>query len=324
MALPRRLCRINLKLASGLPCRIQPPLDNVVAITRCSVRIPISPPWSLLTGKASQAIFHQQYSTDHTITSYHIPSTSSRSFGVTFEPNITTMSRDEKHDLPPSYSETPVFSPSSNTNRGQQILDQLTLARTHHIRTVIETHVIPLVEQQAAYGIAQTVIAMIPSDIPLPPVAEKSEFSFDTDSKPVEVVGFPADQEPKIVRLEGHMNRTEFWRPEAIVVELERALRETLSTNAHLNLAGAVQTGSEPEPRQQSRQNFLSKMVGSKRREGKTSSADSNIGAGQLPGGGSLLVAARLEVLSLRTLSEFGLYDTMARQCIIIKVDARG
>ena len=233
------------------------------------------------------------------------------------------MSQNEKHDLPPSYSETPVFSPSSSTYRGQQILDQLTLARTHHIRSVIESHIIPLVEQQASYGISQTVVAMIPSDVPLPPVAEKSEFSFDTDSKSVEVIGFASDQEPKVVRLEGNMNRTEFWRPQPVVVELERALREMLSTSAHLNPAGTALVESEPKPRQQSKRSFLSKMVGSTKREGKSPAEDSEMNAGRLAGGGSVLVAARLEWLSLRTLSEFGLYDTMARQCIIIQVDAR-
>jgi hypothetical protein len=238
--------------------------------------------------------------------------------------NIATMPQDEKHDLPPSYSETPVFSPSNSTNRGQQILDQLTLARTHHIRSVIESHIIPLVEQQASYGISQTVIAMIPSDVPLPPVAEKSEFSFDTDSSPVEVIGFASDQEPKVVRLEGHMNRTEFWIPRPVVVELERALREILSTSAHLSLVGTAHMESGPNPRQQSKRSFLSKMVGSTKREGKSPVEQAEVISGQLPGGGSVLAAARLEWLSLRTLSEFGLYDTMARQCIIVQVDARG
>jgi hypothetical protein len=238
--------------------------------------------------------------------------------------NIATMPQDEKHDLPPSYSEAPVFSPSNSTNRGQQILDQLTLARTHHIRSVIESHIIPLVEQQASYGISQTVIAMIPSDVPLPPVAEKSEFSFDTDSSPVEVIGFASDQEPKVVRLEGHMNRTEFWILRPVVVELERALREILSTSAHLSLVGTAQMESGPKPRQQSKRSFLSKMVGSTKGEGKSPVEHTEITSGQLPGGGSVLTAARLEWLSLRTLSEFGLYDTMARQCIIVQVDARG
>lgn len=117
------------------------------------------------------------------------------------------MSRNEKDELPPAYTDVPDFS-RSNTHRGQQILDQLTLTRTHHIRSVINTHIIPLVEKRASYGIAKTTIAILPSDIPLPAAREKSEFSFDTDtSKDVEILGFVSEEEPEIIRLEGQMNR---------------------------------------------------------------------------------------------------------------------
>jgi len=36
-----------------------------------------------------------------------------------------------------------------------------------------------------------------------------------------------------------------------------------------------------------------------------------------------VVVKARLEEICLRTVSEFGLYDTMSKQCVIIRVDAR-
>ena len=38
---------------------------------------------------------------------------------------------------------------------------------------------------------------------------------------------------------------------------------------------------------------------------------------------GLVLVRARLEDISLRTVNEFGLYDTMSKQCVIVRVDAR-
>ncbi|KAG9190244.1 hypothetical protein G6011_08332 [Alternaria panax] len=133
------------------------------------------------------------------------------------------MSRNEKQASPPPYSEYG----SSASSRGQTILDQLSTTRTHHIQFVIERHVIPLIEERVTYGIAQTTIAMLPSDIPLPAVEEKSEFSFDSsDSKPVEVIGFSSEDEPKVVRLEGQMNRTEFWRPQVVIVELEQGMEE--------------------------------------------------------------------------------------------------
>jgi hypothetical protein len=34
-------------------------------------------------------------------------------------------------------------------------------------------------------------------------------------------------------------------------------------------------------------------------------------------------VACRLEEICLRTVSEFGLYDTMTKQCVIVKADAK-
>jgi hypothetical protein len=71
---------------------------------------------------------------------------------------------------------------------------------------------------------------MLPSDIPLPAVEEKSDFSFDlAGTKSVEVIGFPSEAEPKIVRLGGEMNRSEFWRVQVVIDELESVLRDRLT-----------------------------------------------------------------------------------------------
>lgn len=230
------------------------------------------------------------------------------------------MSRTEKEELPPSYTEVPNFS-RPNANRGQQILDQLTLTRAHHIQLVIDTHIIPLVEERASYGIAQTTIAVLPSDIPLPAVQEKSEFSFDIDPpKAVEVLGFASDEEPHVVRLEGQMNRTEFWRVQAVIVELERVLRDSL--NASPQLRSPIRERSEFETQHRPKRNFLAKFVG-RGEEERSASGNPEVGIKRVDESGLVLVKARLEELSLRTMSDFGLYDTMSKQCVIIRVDAR-
>ncbi|KAJ4312595.1 hypothetical protein N0V94_007367 [Neodidymelliopsis sp. IMI 364377] len=230
------------------------------------------------------------------------------------------MSRNEKEELPPSYTETPRFLRPS-ANRGQQILDQLTLTRAHHIQSVIDTHIIPLVEERASYGIAQTTIAMLPSDIPLPAVREKSEFSFDTDtSKAVEVIGFASEEEPNVVRLEGQMNRTEFWRVQAVIVELERVLRESLNASQQLRSPVRAERSEFEAPRQ--KRNFLSKLVG-RGEEEQSPSGNPEVGVRKPDESGMVLVKARLEEISLRTLSDFGLYNTMSKQCVIIRIDAR-
>lgn len=232
------------------------------------------------------------------------------------------MSRNEKDALPPTYTEI-------NTSRGQNILDQLTLTRAHHIQAVIDGYIIPLVEQQAAYGIAQTTIALLPSDIPLPPVEEKSEFSFDTGNvTPVEVIGFSSGEAPKVVRLEGQMNRIEFWRPQAIIEKLERVLKESLNANSRLRSPTGVMRPerNEFEPMQQHQQpkrTLLSRFVPSMGSEQRLPNGASEIGVKQMEGTGVVLVKVRLEEICLRTVTEFGLYDTMSRQCVIIRVDAR-
>jgi hypothetical protein len=238
------------------------------------------------------------------------------------------MSREDKDTLPPSYTESTgqTHAPfRSNLPRGQALLDQLTLTRTTHIQSIINTHILPLVETQASFGIAQTTIAMLPSDIPLPAIAEKSEFSFDTaDTKQVEVVGFSSEEEPKVVRLEGQMNRTEFWRVQAVIEELERVLRESLNASAYLRSPTRPgRSEFEEVVKQSSRRSLLSRVMPSLGSDKKSASGNPEVGVRQMDNVGLVLVKARVEEICLRTVSEFGLYDTMNRQCVIVRVDAR-
>ncbi|KAH7115177.1 hypothetical protein B0J11DRAFT_126235 [Dendryphion nanum] len=245
------------------------------------------------------------------------------------------MSRNEKNGFLPSYEDSLTFTTPSNRfrtsqinrtqspSRGQQILDNLTLVRAQHLRTIINEQIIPIVEQQSLYGIAQTTIAMIPSDVPIPAQeTERSEFSFDTgNEKKVEVIGFSSDGEPQIVRLEGPMNKTEFWRPQAIVHDLERLLKESLNASPHLRPPSPRQTVVERPPSRQGRWSLFSKAAN---QEERSPSGNPEVGVRPPPdNAGQVLVRARLEELCLRTVTDFGLYDTMSRQCIIIKIDAR-
>jgi hypothetical protein len=241
------------------------------------------------------------------------------------------MSGNEKGDFLPSYEDS-VHSGASQTNRfetfqpnrGQQLLDRLTIVRSQQIREVIDSHVIPAVEQQASYGIAQTTIAMIPSDVPLPaPEAEKSEFSFDTpNTKNVEVIGFSSDEEPLIVRLEGQKNRIEFWRPQPIIDELERVLQDSLNASGYLKPPSPVQKTPQV-PVKPARRNLFGRIVDAMSQEEKSPSGNPEVGTRPITAGGQVLVRVRLEEICLRTVNEFGLYDTMSKQCIIIRVDAR-
>ncbi|KAF2687822.1 hypothetical protein K458DRAFT_295519 [Lentithecium fluviatile CBS 122367] len=233
------------------------------------------------------------------------------------------MSAHEKDTLPPSYTESLHSHPTgSSSSRGQSILDQLTLVRAQHLRAIIIQHILPLVEQQAAYGIAQTIIALVPSDIPLPAPEEKNEFSFDTvsDSQKVEVIGFASDESPKIVRLEGQLNKTEFWRPQVVIDDLERRLREELNASERLRPRSSVEAARPQQ--QQPKRSFFDRVSG-RGPEVPSPSGNPEVGVRQVDTSGLVLVKVRLEEICLRTVNDFGLYDTMSKQCVIIRVDAR-
>jgi hypothetical protein len=263
-----------------------------------------------------------------------------------FNPTSTAanMSRNEKGlDGLPSYSEstTPTLLSttglsglsglSQHLSRGPQILDQLTLVRASHIRSVIHQHIIPIVETQASFGIAQTTIAMIPSDVDLPPEEEKSEFSFDTPSQKVEVIGFSSEDVVKIVRLEGGINKSEFWRPQAVIVDLETVLREILNASSTLRSPNRERFGASevvtPPPQKPQKRNLLGRVVDVINQEGGGGPCRGVVAGreedGMGTGMGMVLVKARLEEISLRTVNDFGLYDTLSKQCVIIRVDAR-
>lgn len=241
----------------------------------------------------------------------------------------TDMSSFEKEGYLPSYAESvqrPLNPPTPSTSRGQNILDQLTLVRAQHIRSIIDNHILPVVEEQAAFGIAQSIIALVPSDVPLPAPEEKSEFSFDTGSSgKVEVIGFSSGEEPKVVRLEGQMNKTEFWRSQAIILELERTLKEllnagpTLRSSTHLESEGTRQK----TPQRLQKKGLFGRAADAMGQEERSPSGNPEVGVRPVDTAGQVLVKVRLEEICLRTVNEFGLYDTMSKQCVIIRVDAR-
>jgi hypothetical protein len=172
---------------------------------------------------------------------------------------------------------------------------------------------------------------MIPSDVNLPPEEEKSEFSFTPSTPSIEVIGFSSQDVVKIVRLEGGINKTEFWRPQPVIVDLETVLREALNASQTLRSPtregfGAREVVAPIIPKPQ-RRTLFGRVVdainqesgGGPDRSVVTGTGEDSMGTGVA----MVLVKVRLEEISLRTVNDFGLYDTLSKQCVIIRVDAR-
>ncbi|KAF2876769.1 hypothetical protein BDV95DRAFT_625916 [Massariosphaeria phaeospora] len=244
------------------------------------------------------------------------------------------MYQDEEGSLP-SYEDTIKLTPTEHSrwtqthtispSRGLQLLDQLTLVRGQHIRSVIDTHILPLVEQQVTHGIAQTTIAMLPSEILLPaPEEESSEFSFDSgNKKKVEVIGFSSNESPQVVRLEGQMNRTEFWRAPNTIRELEVVLKESLNASPNLQSPTGSRVPPTQKPQRHVKRGLFGRMADVINQEERWPIRSSEGDMEHYGVAGQVLVKATLDDICLRTTNEFGLYDTMSKLCIVIRVDAR-
>ncbi|KAF2012387.1 hypothetical protein BU24DRAFT_426270 [Aaosphaeria arxii CBS 175.79] len=233
------------------------------------------------------------------------------------------MSQHGKETALPSYEDS--INAGLPLSRGQHILDNLTLVRAKHIRAIVDNAIIPLIEDQALRGIAQTTIVMLPSDIlNSSSVTEKSDFSFATeDDEHVEVQGLSSEEKPQIIRLAGPLNKTEFWKPPAIIKELERVLMENLMVGS----GGPSSSQFQPKPigsqGKQPKKGLLGRMTKAFQREESSVEQDSTLYVPHPdPNSGRVTIEARLEEMCLRTVNEFGLYDTTSKQCIIIRIDA--
>lgn len=224
-------------------------------------------------------------------------------------------------NLPPSYTDSlrPQTTASSSAPRSQSLLDTLTLTRATTIRSVIHTSILPLLSSRAAMGLPSTVLALLPSDIPLPPPPEKNEFSFagyagaEKVENQVKVIAEDGGEEAvEVVRLVGEGNTGAFWRSTVVVEELRRGLRDVLNDERERGMPVVKEL---EEAKKKEKRGFFGR-----RKEGK---AEEQVGGSEvmMGGGDKVLVRVRVEEICLRTTNEFGLYDTMNRQCVVVRVD---
>jgi hypothetical protein len=119
------------------------------------------------------------------------------------------------------------------------------------------------------------------------------------------------------------MNRTEFWRGQGVIAELETMVRDKLNGSKTLTSPNSTPHAASLGQRQP-RRNFLSRIMPSLGPEQRSPSGNPEVGVRQVQStAGMVLVEARLEEICLRTVTDFGLYDTMSRQCVIVRIDAR-
>ncbi|OCL04773.1 hypothetical protein AOQ84DRAFT_110374 [Glonium stellatum] len=235
-----------------------------------------------------------------------------------------------KDTLLPSYEESignivPEQDFPVETPKGQKILDQLTVTRTQQILSVIEESIYPRVEHQAVCGIAKTTVALIPSDAMVSQGEDtKSEFGFENNQTGrIELPSFPSGEDVQRVQLEGPMNRLEFWKQQGIVRELERLLHQRLNVSSQHQPPDPQLKAPETRPLKHSKRGFFSRRSNNSSPQTTQPLDRPGVVAEENEAQAQVHVHANLEELCLRTMSQFGLYETMTRQCIVVRVNAR-
>lgn len=144
--------------------------------------------------------------------------------------------------------------------------------------------------------------------------------AFEESSSKHELMGFSTDEEVLDFQLEGSINRASFWKQSGVVDDLARLLRQRLSTTPELRIVQQLDVAEASSSKSQKRGLFgrLSSSSNSKNAQSMKGVNPQTENAGE-----SLKVEAKLDEICLRTISEFGLFDTVQRQAIIIRIHVR-
>ncbi|KAH0542044.1 hypothetical protein FGG08_003509 [Glutinoglossum americanum] len=217
---------------------------------------------------------------------------------------------------------------------------QITSVREQRIQTLLDSYVQPLLDEQGLSGLYKTTFILVPSNVaPLqggnsPSVTDDIEGSTTEDI----VVGFPSEDFVKLVRLKGAENKLEFWRQPAVVDQLGRQLK------AHLYGGGHKLVYEEPLPNADAE--VLPPMGGSTRslfgrRGSKLAELDRleerRLERGlfrggwrapnELPSGRQKLEPGEIQVdvsvsdVSLRVVTDMGLYETKTGSAVILTIE---
>lgn len=155
------------------------------------------------------------------------------------------------------------------------------------------------------------------------------DFGDQKGEESLELVGFPSDEAVQQVRLKGPLNRTQFWRQAGVLEEFQRTLQGKLATApfAPMPQQAAPQsptTGPESDtPVPSQRRGLLRRRQDSSPRVSSTASIERATTEAMVekPASG-LRARVALEDICFRTVSDFGLYDTISRPAVVIYIVA--
>ncbi|KAK4990373.1 hypothetical protein LTR66_002770 [Elasticomyces elasticus] len=212
---------------------------------------------------------------------------------------------------PPPYEESPrtslTYLEASDKQKSPKpanqwnIVEKVRHSRNQLIYNLVE-HLWVVLQDRAQRGISATTLALVPYN-------DRSGVSSATG----EIVGFADSETPMMLHLEGRTNASEFWSQPQAVAELEAQLRDRLRKSPMCeSVPFSVSLPERPVEQVRKRSIFG-------RRPLKTEAVDVLVRHSEP----TVTVNVHLDNLHIRKENDFGLYETMPLQVVLVKVVTR-
>jgi hypothetical protein len=268
------------------------------------------------------------------------------------EKSLPLQTDNEYEPAPPSYSDphnpAPSLSPLEKRPQPSPLHIQLAESRARRMNLIISTYIEPLLATQGASGINKTTFLLVPSNVaslqhpnntPNEDDVIEGTGSAHNNGHQDEIVGFPASEYVKLVRLHGEEYTMEFWRQASVLAELETSLKARLANSGHtISERPSITAPIEPPPQPAASPTAPKKQSFWSRKKDKDVSTSTIVveedvtrdmklgwrasGEGvKGPAMGETSVLVGLREVCLRVVTQMGLYETRTGQAVGVSVE---
>lgn len=241
------------------------------------------------------------------------------------------MSFASEKDQVPSYDEAIKTStpPLSHAERIRQL-------QTLRVLNVLETHVLPFIESQTSEGLTQFSVILVPTNVDAlqhhissktSVVVEKLASGEPPKGQQEAILGFPDHEPVKLLRLSDPADSSQFWQQPQVIQRLESDLRERLGIGNSQPVSPILQPAATSEK-------IKKKGFWSRKSSGPSSSSSpwdvngvSSLGLAAMKKAsqgvlapGQMVATVSTEEVSLRTVSDFDLFEVRNGQAVVVRL----
>jgi len=206
---------------------------------------------------------------------------------------------------PPSYEESTSASTNSyddsktdsKTPLRFSIREEVGASRSQHVAALV-AKLLPQIRSRAQQGLSKSTLLLLPSN--------------QDASRKGQLVGFPEDETPILIQLEGRQDTLEFWTQEEARKELQSEMLAAISDGLPAK-AFEAPLPERPTLSSSSKSSFFG------RKQGKAPAAPVQATPVKPP----VVVDVQLDEVHFRAETEYGLYETLRCRCLLVTVEVR-